>query len=75
MKERQVTKTFRAKKTRKRLFNRFHLPAYRQNERKRYGKGLKSAQSNIPTEKIVKKVCAFTHFVKLLSSCNVKSSV
>lgn len=75
MKERQVTKSLEQKRHEKTLFNTFHSPAYRQNERKRYGKGLKSAQSNIPTEKIVKKVCAFTHFVTLLSSCNVKSSV
>ena len=67
MKERQVTKSLEQKRHENRLFNMFHSPAYRQNERKHCGKGLKIAQSNIPTENIVKKVCAFTHFVKLLS--------
>ena len=61
MKERQVTKRLEQKRHENRRFNMFHSLAYRQNERKRHGKGLKSAQSNIPTEKIVKKgLCIYS---------------
>ena len=61
VKERQVTKRLEQKRHENRRFNMFHSLAYRQNERKRHGKGLKSAQSNIPTEKIVKKgLCIYS---------------
>lgn len=72
VKERQVTKSLEQKRHENRFFNMFHSPAYEQNERKHCGKGLKTAQSNIPTENMVKKVCAFTHFWKVVVKLQCK---